>query len=184
MIPALSAALALGRKLQGSETLIQEMLGVSLQALATDAIFVNFEPDSKLSSEQWKSISGSLSGNLPEKDQFLYSLENELSFALNSIDIAFRQNKRTSLIPGWIHIPGVLDREVRILKNGLSRQIDMTTKGVNQSTIAPPPSSYSDYFLGRNGYLANTFIPNFSRAESQMTMNSPNWKIGSDQGEY
>ena len=162
-LPVVAASLKLGRRLEGSGSLLDDMTGVSIQGTVWHSLVENLEPRS-LSAEGWRGVSEMLRSSAPAPDQYEIALQNEMLLANNTLD-NLKNSSKTLSSAQLAKTSGLWERERRIYFNQM-------TEAHNSPLLFSPieDPTFSDYFHGRTGPLAQILIGDFSRASAQMDL--------------
>ena len=80
----LAALFSLGGKMQGRETLGNDLAGIAIQRIAFQAVAL-IPSDSKLAAQDWLSLATAVNQGIPPKDQMARAFEAEVSVSLEQI---------------------------------------------------------------------------------------------------
>jgi hypothetical protein len=166
-VECLLAPLRIGHKLQGQGALISDMIGIALQALATDGMFGLLDINGDMPADQWKHLAQSLLDEAPRKDLLAIALEGEMTMARNTLEL-YRQGTYQGDMEQMDLLPGFLSREERIYVNTMTDCISQVKNGgsLTMPSYLTNASTY-DWVSGKTGVLVQIMFPNFTRAGQQ-----------------
>ncbi len=164
--------LQLGSKMMAHGTLIQDMIGVAIQAIGTDGFLELIPPQTQLEASIWKDLAARLVEAIPPTEQMEYALEGELLFGQSIFDSLDQPFDGLEEINNPIPLPGFTAREERIYKNTMTGMLITyrdTRRIVQDKSLTEP--NFFDWVTGRAGYLQQVLVPNTERAATQMEIN-------------
>ena len=159
-----------GRKVMGRSALIQDMIGVAVQAIGSSAIFTELDLKQPWGAKLGEELTARLVAAVPPREQLEWSLEAELFLGTSAIE-DIQDDKVTEPKSGE-GLPGFLSREKRIYQNVMVQcLVNLKNNSRPIVPLAVRQSDWVDYVAGRTGLYIQILVPNFVRAEEQMDFN-------------
>ena len=163
-----------GSGFNGQGTLFTDMAGISIQAIGLDGFNGLIDINSGLSADTWKTLAASVLKTVPPKDTLLSSLQGEMLYVHNSIELVHEDpeivEEAIRLSP-LAHLPGFYDREERIYNNVMS---DIILQHQKNGTLEPPKEFFEpsamDQLTGRSGVLAVLMLSDPVRANRRILL--------------
>lgn len=160
--------------LQQGDTMIGELIGMSVQTLALDPFQEIWSPKSDTSRDDWLKFSSAFREYAPPADAFVNVLEVELTAMDQVFDdmLAGRQVNGAGLTTGaGTNIPFILKRERRILLNQVSQTLrDAQAGNFPGGATKPLAFSWSGWIKGDTGIIASVASPNYDKPAAMMTL--------------
>lgn len=164
-VDPLSVLFLLGSKLQGRESLLSDVNGISLQRIAFCGL--GYLPkEGQLDAQQWIDLASSIEASVPPGDLFKKALESELSISVAEFDL---MQERARQVGSWVSRL-FLEREKRIYLNLMGEYLSSLKEG-ELSSYALPEDSLSNWLSGRCGELTPLMTTDLSRVEELMLLN-------------
>jgi hypothetical protein len=117
-VPALAALFSLGGKMQGRDTMVNDLIGISMQRTAFETLAL-IPSDSALTAEDWLKLGTAVNQGIPPKDQMARAFEAEVSVSLEHI-----QKSETAAAESGTFLDRLfLQREKRIFMNQTAEQL-------------------------------------------------------------
>ena len=161
-VAPVAALFSLGGKMQGRETLSNDLMGITLQRAAFEALAL-IPGDAKLSAEDWLALGTAVNHGIPPKDQMSRAFEAEVGITLENI----QQNEKEAAESGSYLDRLFLQREKRIFINQTAVQLEALKGGKLPDYQYPEPST-SGFLTGETGTIALLQVSDFLRARDIM----------------
>ena len=160
--------------LQQGDTMIGELIGMSVQTLALDPFQDIWSPGSTVSKDDWLKFSAAFRQYAPPADAFVNVLEVEL-VAMNQIFDDMLAGKSVSgagiTTGAGTNIPFILKRERRILLNQMSQTLrDAQAGNFPGGATKAVAFSWGGWLKGDTGILASVASPNYDKPAAMMTL--------------
>ena len=160
--------------LQQGDTMIGELIGMSIQTLALDPFQDLWSPGSKTSKEDWLKFASAFQRYAPTAEAFVNILEVELVALDQILDdmLAGKQVSGAGITTGaGTNIPFILKRERRILLNQVSQTLrDAQAGNFPGGATKQIPFSWGGWLKGETGILASVATPNYDKPAAMMTL--------------
>ena len=173
---ALGPVFVLGSHIQNDGVLISHMIGLAVQAIAFDALVNELSPKDEISSKDWRRFAKMLQRSTKEPNQFIEAMESELLMMENTLEgIESGRYPLADLeedgLGTLFRLPGFLSREHRIYRNNMGDILEDLRAERKFDKEVFNDFGFWSVFSGRFSMLSAIVIPNFHRAEAQISMN-------------